>query len=226
MSDQTVFGQNGVLKGRSLWPKDSLVTLILFELWIIWYSAQSQIHRIIITLYLQYTCISIKSKVHIKYTYCGSFPSGPSLISYTRWMWCYSYHLICFKKSSVTAKWKPLMLVARLVELWKKTFFFLGLPKNYTYCENSAGFSKAAPETHKYRLSFMTHQKDCIWLLNKFRKNSYLEKCVQNSNLIVWFSQLCVAKEIKRPILSAVFLDWTRYFYRKNYSHLFNKRGD
>ena len=42
------------------------------------------------------------------------------------------------------------MLVARLVELWEKKIFFLGLPKTYTYCENSAGFSKAAPETHKY----------------------------------------------------------------------------
>ena len=41
------------------------------------------------------------------------------------------------------------MLVARLVELWEK-IFFLGLPKTYTYCENSAGFSKVAPETHKY----------------------------------------------------------------------------
>ena len=39
------FCQNGVLIGRSIWPKDSLVTLILFELWLLWYLAQSQIHR-------------------------------------------------------------------------------------------------------------------------------------------------------------------------------------
>ena len=62
----------------------------------------------------------------------------------------------------------------------KKNILLSWFAKNL-YCENSAGFSKAAPETHKYRLSFMTYQKDCIWLLNKFRKNSYLEKCVQNS---------------------------------------------
>ena len=45
-----IFCQNGVLLGRSFWPKDSLVTLILFELWLLWYLAQSQIHRI--TLYI------------------------------------------------------------------------------------------------------------------------------------------------------------------------------
>ena len=44
-----IFGQNGLLLGRSFWPKDSLVTLILFELWLLWYLAQSQIHQI--TLY-------------------------------------------------------------------------------------------------------------------------------------------------------------------------------
>ena len=38
--------QNGVFLGRSFWPKDSLVTFILFELWLLWYLAQSQIHRI------------------------------------------------------------------------------------------------------------------------------------------------------------------------------------
>ena len=54
------FCQNGVLLGRSFWPKDSLVTLILFELWLLWYLAQSQIHRI--NLYfksLQKSVISI-----------------------------------------------------------------------------------------------------------------------------------------------------------------------
>lgn len=40
------------------------------------------------------------------------------------------------------------MLVARLVELWKKNLLSW-FAKNL-YCENSAGFSKAAPETHKY----------------------------------------------------------------------------
>ena len=43
------FCQNGVHLGKSFWPKDSFVTLILFELWLLWYLAQSQIHRI--TLY-------------------------------------------------------------------------------------------------------------------------------------------------------------------------------
>ena len=37
------FCQNGVLLGRSFWQKDSLVTLILFELCLLWYLAQSQI---------------------------------------------------------------------------------------------------------------------------------------------------------------------------------------
>ena len=94
-------------------------------------------------------------------------------------MCCYSYHLICFKKSSVKEKWKPLMLVARLVELWKKIFFLLGLPKN-----NIVKIQLVFQKLHRKlinTLRFMTYQKDCIWLLNKFRKNSYLEKCVQNS---------------------------------------------
>ena len=43
-----LFCQNGVLLGRSFWPKDSLVTLLLFELWLLWCLAQSQIHRIFI----------------------------------------------------------------------------------------------------------------------------------------------------------------------------------
>ena len=43
------FCQNGLLLGRSFWPKDNLFTLILFELLPLWYLAQSQIHRI--TLY-------------------------------------------------------------------------------------------------------------------------------------------------------------------------------
>ena len=73
------------------------------------------------------------------------------------------------------------MLVARLVELWKKNLLSW-FAKNL-YCENSAGFSKAAPETHKYTLRFTIYdnQKNCIYLLNKFRRNSYLEKSVQNS---------------------------------------------
>ena len=37
------FCQNGVLLGGSFWQKDSLVTLILFELCLLWYLAQSQI---------------------------------------------------------------------------------------------------------------------------------------------------------------------------------------
>ena len=49
-----IFCQNGVLLGRSFWPKDSLVTLILFELWLLWYSAQSQIHHT--TLYKPHCC--------------------------------------------------------------------------------------------------------------------------------------------------------------------------
>ena len=38
-----VTSQNGSLMGESLWQKDSLVTLILFELGLFWYLAQSQI---------------------------------------------------------------------------------------------------------------------------------------------------------------------------------------
>ena len=37
------FCQNGSLMGESLWQKNSLVTLILFELWLFWYLAQSQV---------------------------------------------------------------------------------------------------------------------------------------------------------------------------------------
>ena len=43
------FGQNGLPRSTPLWQKNSLVTLTLFELWLSWYLAQSQIHRI--TLY-------------------------------------------------------------------------------------------------------------------------------------------------------------------------------
>ena len=40
------FCQNDVLIGGLFWQKDSLVTLLLFELWLLWYLAQCQIHRI------------------------------------------------------------------------------------------------------------------------------------------------------------------------------------
>ena len=52
------FCQNGVLLGRSFWPKESLVTLIIFELWVLWYLAQSHIHRI--TLYIVIKAFSEK----------------------------------------------------------------------------------------------------------------------------------------------------------------------
>ena len=70
------------------------------------------------------------------------------------------------------------MLVARLVELWKK-IFFLGLPKTYIV-KIQLVFQKLHRKLIN-TLRFMTYQKDCIYLLNKFRRNSYLEKCVQNS---------------------------------------------
>ena len=38
-----VTSQNDSLMGESLWQKDSLVTLILFELGLLWYLAQSPI---------------------------------------------------------------------------------------------------------------------------------------------------------------------------------------
>ena len=55
----------------------------------------------------------------------------------------------------------------------KKIFFSLGLPKNYIV--------KIQLRKLINTLRFMTYQKDCIYLLNKFRRNSYLEKSVQNS---------------------------------------------
>ena len=39
-----LFCQNGVLLGRSFWPKDSLVTLLLFELWLLWVSDSSHLY--------------------------------------------------------------------------------------------------------------------------------------------------------------------------------------
>ena len=57
--------------------------------------------------------------------------------------------------------------------IMKKIFFSLGLPKNYIV--------KIQLRKLINTLRFMTYQKDCIYLLNKFRRNSYLEKCVQNS---------------------------------------------
>ena len=47
------FCQNDSLIGGSLWQKDSLVTLILFELCLLWYLAQSQI--LVTSLYTEYT---------------------------------------------------------------------------------------------------------------------------------------------------------------------------
>ena len=44
------FGQSSVLLGRSFWPKHSLVTFILFELFLLWYLAQSQI--LVTSLYI------------------------------------------------------------------------------------------------------------------------------------------------------------------------------
>ena len=74
------------------------------------------------------------------------------------------------------------MLVARLVELWKKKIFFLGLPKTYIV-KIQLVFQKLHRKliNTPWGLQFMTYQKDCIYLLNKFRRNSYLEKSVQNS---------------------------------------------
>ena len=58
------FCQNGILLGRSFWPKDSFVTLILFELWLLWYLAQSQIHRI--TLYYNITSTYSSNRILLK----------------------------------------------------------------------------------------------------------------------------------------------------------------
>ena len=44
-------GQNDLPRSTPFWQKNSLVTLILFELWLLWYLAQSQI--LWITLYLK-----------------------------------------------------------------------------------------------------------------------------------------------------------------------------
>ena len=44
------------------WQKNSLITLILFELWLLWYVVQSQIHWI--TLYLIFTTWSFISVNH------------------------------------------------------------------------------------------------------------------------------------------------------------------
>ena len=71
------------------------------------------------------------------------------------------------------------MLVARLVELWKKIFFFLGLPKTYIV-KIQLVFQELRRKLMN-TLRFMTYQKDCIQVSNKFRRNSYFEKCVQNS---------------------------------------------
>ena len=68
------FCQNGVLLGKSFWPKDILVSLILFELWLLWYLAQSQIHRI--TLY--FFCILADRVV------LGSTETAVFQI----WFWC------------------------------------------------------------------------------------------------------------------------------------------
>ena len=66
------------------------------------------------------------------------------------------------------------MLVARLVELWKKIFFFLGLPKTYIV-KIQLVFQELRRKLMN-TLRFMTYQKDCIQVSNKFRRNSCLEK--------------------------------------------------
>ena len=50
------FCQNDSLMGESLWQKDSLITLVLFELCLFWYLAQSQILGN--SLYVQVFCWS------------------------------------------------------------------------------------------------------------------------------------------------------------------------
>ena len=83
------FCQNDVLLGRSFWPKDNLVTLILFELQLLWYLAQSQIHRI--TLYFilydnhrTYWAFSVIVCLKIKHSAsnfsCKAISSDPSPI--------------------------------------------------------------------------------------------------------------------------------------------------
>ena len=46
------FGQNDLPRSTPFWQKNSLGALKLFELWLLWYLAQSQIHRI--TLYYKH----------------------------------------------------------------------------------------------------------------------------------------------------------------------------
>ena len=102
------FGQNGVLLGKSFRPNDSLVTLILFELWLLWYLAQSQIHRI--TLYLvllnNKSCIDninkfIKSK---NYRYISIFSVRNELNEKFDIIVWWKY--ICFKKQNVQGGFK------------------------------------------------------------------------------------------------------------------------
>ena len=50
-------------RNTPFWQKNSLVTVILFELCLLWYLAQSQIHRI--TLYKRYSRIFCHNSIHI-----------------------------------------------------------------------------------------------------------------------------------------------------------------
>ena len=45
------FGQNDLPRSTSFWQKNSFVNLLHFELWLLWYLAQSQIHRITLYVY-------------------------------------------------------------------------------------------------------------------------------------------------------------------------------
>ena len=83
------FGQNDLPRSTPFWQKNSLVTLILFELQLLWYLAQSQIHRI--TLYFilydnhrTYWAFSVIVCLKIKHSAsnfsCKAISSDPSPI--------------------------------------------------------------------------------------------------------------------------------------------------
>ena len=66
------FGPNNFPKSTPFWQMNSLVTLILFELWLLWYLAQSQIHCT--TLY-KYSW-EILTRSNLNFSFCDSFKNS------------------------------------------------------------------------------------------------------------------------------------------------------